>query len=769
MTNSVLDENMHQTINGIPFVKKSYQHALICLLLAAASLIVYWKVGGFDFIIFDDNLYVFQNRQVMKGLTPDSILWAFNLSKDAANPAYWHPLTWMSHMIDCQVFGLDAGKHHLVNLTIHIMNALLLYLVFHQMTGAVWKSAFVAALFAVHPLNVDSVAWIAERKNLLSTSFWFLTMMAYVRYAKRPSLYRYLPVFAAMATGLLAKPMLVTLPCVLLLMDFWPMGRVQPAFTGQGTAVPGPFHPASPARLIAEKVPLLVLSFISIILSVISLQHHNQIISQHTAPLSLRVENAIVSYIQYIGKIAWPRNMTIYYPFPDAIPFWQVAGALILLAAAFATVFFLLKKAPYLAVGWLWFIGTLLPVIGIIQGGRWPAVADRWTYVPAIGIFMIISWGGASLFRKLSEKTAVRAIAAIAAIAVLMLVSHNQLKHWKNSITLFSHALNVTKNNDVAHYNLGVALGEKGDMDQAIHHYYEGLKINPNMAEGHNNLANALIKKGMLDQAIAHFRHALELNPELVQAHSNLGNALIEKGLIDPAIEHFSQALKLDPEQAEAHINLGKALARKGEFEPAIRQFHQAMTLDPESAIAQNNLGNALAEKGDLDKAIDAFHQALKIDPDYAEVHNNLGNALARKGRLDEALYHYETIITEDRKDTITVKNRNALLSFLKPADQVNILFKTAVRFTGEKKYDRAIALFQRILTTRPDNPIIYYNISCLYALQNLKEPAIEWLEQAVDHGYDNWAKLKTDPDMNNIKDEPGYRRLLEKGEKKQK
>ncbi|MFZ2633431.1 MAG: tetratricopeptide repeat protein [Desulfosalsimonadaceae bacterium] len=649
---------MNQNISSITPVKKTYQHVVVCLLLIAATLIVYRNVRTYEFISFDDNLYVLKNPHVQQGLTLDSLLWAFNLSKDAENQSYWHPLTWISHMMDCRLFGLNAGKHHLVNLIIHIINVLLLFMVFHQMTGAIWKSAFVAALFAVHPLNVDSVAWIAERKNLLSTMFWLLTMMAWVRYARRPSLYRYLVVFAGMTAGLLAKPMLVTLPCVLLLMDFWPLNRLK-VFSDKSPAL-GIFRQASPVRLIVEKIPLLVLSVLSMLLSVIALHNQNQIVSAHFIPISLRIENAIISYVRYIVKIIWPQDMAIYYPFPDSIPLWQVSSSLILLTAAFAIVLFLHKKAPYLAVGWLWFIGTLTPVTGIIQGGLWPAIADRWTYVPAIGIFIIISWGGAALLSKVSKKPVLRAITPFIILTILIISSRNQVSYWENSITLFSHALDVTEHNDIAHYNLGVALGEKGNMDQAIFHYYEGLKINPNMTEGHNNLGNALIKKGMLDQAISHFNQALQLNPKLAQAHTNLGNAL------------------------------------------------------------------------------------------------------ARKGKLDEALYHYESIISESQPDSVTVKNRDALLSLLKPANRIDILFKAAMRFAGEKKYDRAVTLLRKGLEINPDQPNIYYNISCLYALQNRNEPAINWLQQAVDHGYDNWAKLKTDPDMNNIKDEPVYRRLTE-------
>lgn len=750
------------TDNPMKQIKKSYQHAIICLLLAATSLVIYWNVGNYEFINFDDNSYVWNNPYVKQGLTLNNIQWAFNLSGNSEDQNYWHPLAWISHMIDCQLFGLDAGKHHLVNLSIHILNSLLLYIVFFHMTGAMWQSAFVAALFSAHPLNVDSVAWIAERKNLLSTLFWLMTMLAYVYYSRRPSIYRYILVFTVMAAGLLAKPMLVTLPCVLLLLDFWPLGRLRLPFSGQETAGVKPFHGSTPVHLIAEKIPLLVLSLFSIIASMVSLQNQNQIVSEHIAPMSLRVENAIVSYVKYIAKIAWPTDMTIYYPFPEAIPLWQVTGALILLAAAFGAVFFSLRKAPYLSIGWLWFIGTLSPIIGIVQGGLWPEMADRWTYVPAIGLFVMTSWGGAAIVKKYSIKPAIAAILAFFILIPFILIAKNQTSHWQNSITLFSHSLEAGEDNEVARYNLGEGLGKKEKFDEAIIQYIEALKINPRLAKAHNNIGRILADKEQTDEAITRFRQALAIDPSLIEAHMNLGRALGNKGLTDESLAQFALALKIDPDKSEIYEDMGKAVAKKKLFDQAIDYFNHAIKMNPRSANAINGLGNAFAEKGDLDEAINKFHAVLKIDPDYKEVHNNLANALVRKGKLDEALYHYESIISDDRKENITVKNRDALLSFLKPGEQVNILFKTAVRFAGEKNYDKAVALFRKILSITPNNSIIYYNISCLYAIQNKKTEALDWLRQAVDHGYDNWEKLKTDPDMHNIKETPYFRSLVE-------
>ena len=436
--------------------KALFRHILVVILVNAAALAVYWNVGKFEFINFDDNLYVWDNPFVQKGFTIEGLKWAFSISKTTETWSYWHPLATISHMLDCQLFGLDAGKHHFINLFIHLINAILLYLVFYRMTGAFWRSVFVAILFAVHPLNVDSVAWIAERKNLLSTTFWMFTMLAYVYYSRRPSAARYFLVFTALSAGLMAKPMLVTLPFALLLMDFWPLRRLNLPFPSNDLKeIQSTFQSTSLVRLTFEKLPLLIISLISIMVSMGSLATQNAIIPHDAAPLTLRLQNALVSYVKYIGKILWPRDMAIYYPFPEAIPAWQMISAFILILTLTMVIFLLIKNAPYLAMGWFWFLGTLVPVIGIIQGGLWPEMADRWTYVPAIGIFIMMSWGGVAIIRRFRVPSAIGMIPAVLVLAFLMFIARGQAAVWQNSITLFSHALTAARENELAHYKPG--------------------------------------------------------------------------------------------------------------------------------------------------------------------------------------------------------------------------------------------------------------------------------------------------------------------------
>jgi tetratricopeptide (TPR) repeat protein len=747
---------------------------LISLFLVICTAAVYAPVRHHDFINHDDEIYVKDNKHVQAGLRSDSIQWAFSITKDDER-AYWHPFAWLSHMLDCQMFGVNAGYHHLANLLYHLVNVLLLFLVFTRMTSEIWKSAFMAALFAVHPLNVDSVAWIAERKNLLSTAFWFLTMLAYTRYARSPSLRRYVLVLAGMTAGLLAKPMLVTLPCVLLLMDFWPLKRITFAWQEKSDSIR--FPQSSLFLLISEKIPLLALSGISTALSTLSLQHCDQFISHDVVPMGLRVENAVVSYIKYILKIFWPRDMTIFYPFPAAIPLWQVLGALILLIAALLIIFRLAGKAPFLAVGWLWFYGTLVPVIGIVQGGRWPAIADRWTYVPAIGLFIVFSWGGAAVMEKITEKKAPKIIAASLILLSLMIVSSIQVKYWKNSITLFSHAIEVTKDNGLAHYNLGQAMGEAGDFDQAISHYYDALKINPRNNEAHVNLANALARKGKIDEAISHFNIALSIKPEDEYTHFNLAKALFQKGTPDEAAEHFKMALKLNPQMDSAYVGLGNVFAGKNQLNKAIEYTLKALEINPKNEVASENMGKLMRRQGNIAAAFLYFQKTAEINPDNEEAKSNLKQlAVIQKKIDDQAAEISEAIKTPPHDPSLYIKLGRLYQSSgyydraigqyekaleIQP-DLTQALYSLGITFTLTGRYDQAIPTFKKIVANEPDNASAYYNIACVYSRQNKKNDAVEWLQKAVDRGYDNWNNLTSDPDLDNIKDEPGFRKLME-------
>ena len=627
-------------------MRKSPKILFITIGLAIVTIAVYWQVQEFNFINFDDNLYVRNNQHVIHGFSFKNLIWAFN--PDTTDRAYWHPLTWISHMTDVEFFGLNAGAHHIVNLFFHIANSLLLFLVLHLMTGAIWKSAFVAAVFALHPVNVDSVAWIAERKNLLSTFFWMLTMLAYIYYSRKPDILRYFLVFFTLALGLLAKSMLVTLPCVLLLIDFWPLGRMALGQKGLPTQprIDLMFQTNSLSRLIVEKIPLLGLSFTTIYLSAFSLQVNNQLISQTSIPMTLRIENAIVSYVVYLWKLIWPVHLAVFYPFPKFIPFWQPFGAALFLIAVSALIFAKARKSPWLATGWLWYLGTLVPVIGLVQGGLWPALADRWAYVPFIGVFIMIAWGVAESIPHFRLKQAGLTVSAAVLLCALSAVTWIQAGHWKNSQTLFEHALRVNPNNFIAHKTIGDVEHSMGNNKEAIYHYQKAIQIEPNYEEAYNNLGTVLLSLDHYDAAISRFKKAIQVNSRYIEAHFNLGTALLQKGQVDEAINSFFNALAMDPEFIEARINLANALMQQGKITEAVRNFQIILEKHPDNVEANMNMGAAMARLGQINAALACYQTALKSDPYNPEAHNNMGVLLVQKNMLAEARAHFQNALS---------------------------------------------------------------------------------------------------------------------------
>jgi tetratricopeptide (TPR) repeat protein len=621
-----------------------------------ATLLVYWQVRSHDFVNLDDNLYVTENRHVQAGFTREGILWAFT-STQASN---WHPLTWLSHMLDCELFGLEAWGHHLTNMLLHVINSVFLFLLFSRMTGAFWQSAFVAALFALHPLHVESVAWISERKDVLSTLFWILTMWAYVRYVTSPGAGRYLLVFLLLGLGLMAKPMLVTLPFVLLLMDYWPLGRFQTGQSGHpitrtnqnpNTAS---YQGSRTLSLVWEKVPLIGLSAASSIVTYL-VQHSGGAIQSFTLfPLNTRVANALVAYVSYIGKMIWPRNLAVFYPHPGKVAVWQAVGAGLLILILSALVIRAAKRHPYLSVGWLWYLGTLVPVIGVVQVGA-QSMADRYTYVPFIGLFAMVAWGVPQLTARWRFRRLVLSISTGFLLSVLITCTWVQAGYWRNSISLFEHALKVTTDNYLAHVSLGIALYKQGRVDEAIAHYEESMQITSNYSIAHNSLGAAFLGQGKLREAITHFSQALQIDPNYEDARANLRIALQEigkgggeaeghnrqaialagEGKLDEAITHLSEALRIRPDFAEAHYNMGNILAQQGKLDEATVHFSNVLRIKPNYAEAHNNLGIALARQGKLNDAVDHFSEALRIRPNFAEAKNNLKRVLRQAGRSE--------------------------------------------------------------------------------------------------------------------------------------
>lgn len=530
---------------------------LLGLALLVITLAVYWQVGNHEFLNYDDNDYVTENSHVAAGLTGPSVAWAFT-SLEAAN---WHPVTWLSHMADVSFYGMNPRGHHLTNLFIHTASALLLFLLLLRLTGAPWQSVFVAALFALHPLHVESVAWVSERKDLLSAFFGFLSLLFYADYAVRRKGAAYLLSTLAFALGLMAKPMLVTLPLLMLLIDFWPLGRF--GTNGRHTSERSTRFSGRLAPLVKEKIPFMTCSLLSAAVTVYAQQKWGAISDLQAMPLGLRVENALTAYGTYLAKTFWPRDLAVFYPIPVSIPLWQAIcsmGALLVVSVA---VIRFRRRHPWLPVGWFWFLLTLLPVIGLVQVGS-QAMADRYTYIPLIGLFIMVAWGVPALAERLPYRQGILGTVAGAALLALAAVTWQQLQYWRDDISLYRHDLQVTTGNYLMHNHLGIIYRYKGDLDGAIREYGEAIRIEPNFAESHNNLGIALAGKGNLEGAIREFREALAINPDYPQAHNNLGVTLADMGDLDGAIREYRATLAINPTDAEASSNLERALTQRG-------------------------------------------------------------------------------------------------------------------------------------------------------------------------------------------------------------
>ncbi len=597
----------------------------IAVVLVAIILFIYAPVLNYGFLSYDDPAYVSRNAQVLRGLTGKGVLWAFT----TGHSANWHPVTWLSHMLDVQMYGMNAGLHHLTNLLLHIANALLLFALLFRTTGAWRRSAVVAALFAAHPLHVESVAWIAERKDVLSTLFWMLTMHAYVNYVGKPRLSRYLMVVAVFGLGLMSKPMLVTLPFVLLLFDVWPLGRVR--FEAGQLQVW--------LRLVREKVPLFMMATASSVVTIMVQWSGGTVKSFRAAPLYERAANALVSYVAYLGQTVWPRNLAAYYPYGHASFWWVVASASVLIVA-FIIVTRFYRDHPYILVGWLWYVFTLVPVIGLIQVGA-QARADRYTYVPLIGAFILGTWGiPAALERWRYRRVALQAAACIL-VCALAAAARSQVRYWESDLALWEHAVQVTADNYFARTNLGFALIGGGDLSAGIAQYAESLRINPDSAETHNALGTALLRQGQLDAAMEQYTVALRIDPRFADAHGNRGIVLAQRGNTEEALSEFRKALEISPDHPEIQYNFGFALANQGRLDEAISCYRKALAMRPDYPDAHLQMGNAFARKGMLGEAEIEFTRALQIKPDYADAHHNLGVILLRQNRQDEAAAHF--------------------------------------------------------------------------------------------------------------------------------
>jgi tetratricopeptide (TPR) repeat protein len=641
------------------------RHLGVCLFLSIIILAVYGQVGQHEFLNIDDPTYVTKNAFVKKGLTLDGLGWAFSLENK--DKTYWHPLTWISHMLDVHLYGMDAGRHLFTNVLLHIINSILLFSILRRMTHALWPSAIVASLFALHPLNIEAVAWVTERKSVLSTTFWMLTLGVYQFYAQRRTPARYLAVSAVFGLGLMAKPMLVTLPFVLLLLDYWPLERLRPDKSDDGDKI-------SPIlRRVLEKLPLFLLSAGAVYVASLSLQRQGNFISLAAVPLNLRIGNALISCVKYIIKMILPLNLSVFYPYPERLPLWQPAGALLILAGLSVLVIRHYRDRPYLLVGWLWYLGTLLPVLGLVQAGLWPAMADRFAYIPLIGLFIIVAWGGYELFSRYRNlKFGFAAAAAI--LFSLMVATWMQLGHWRNSIAIFHQALRVDDSNPLAHNNLGVALR----------------------------------KRGRLSEAIAHYDAAIRLKPDYPAAHHNLGLALLRVGRFDEAVIHFRQAMQMKPADAAIKNGLKTALDAQREMNETIAAMQRALEKTPDDPLLHYRLANLCHRNRDTPKAIRHYKKALALRPDFKEALNDL-----------------------------------------------------AIVFAVNGDYENALAALKQMVTLQPDNPVHYYSMASVLARQNKVDESIDWLKRAIQRGFRDLGRIKTDENLDNIRKSPRYQQLV--------
>jgi len=700
---------------------------VICLLIVAVTWVVFEQTVRYEFVNFDDDIYVYDNPRITAGLTLQGIGWAFSHSYGY----YWAPLLALSYRMDYQLYGLWPGGYHLINVLVHGATAVLLFLILREMTGALWRSAFVASVFAVHPLRVESVAWVTERKDVLSGLFFVLTLGAYVSYVRhlgsKGSRGRYLAVAFLFAMGLMSKPpSLVTLPFVLLLLDYWPLNRFGQPVSADVRAKTIRWQDSFTVfkGLVIEKIPLFALSAASCAVTILTGTQILMPVEHHS--IAARLGNAIASYMAYLGQTFYPANLAVFYPFPaSSVASWKILSSLVLLASISVIVFALRRSHRYLVVGWLWYLGMLTPMIGVIQAGE-QARADRFTYLPQIGLLLLIAWAMGDLCASRRYGRLVLCVGALMAVAALMACAHLQTTRWKNSESLWSHTLACTSDNNIAHNNLGTALLQTGRADEAAIHFQKALEVQPKYPEAHNNLGNVFFQKGRVDEAIAHYQKALEINPKFALARYNLGVTFLQNRRVPEAVGYFQRALEIEPDFAKAHYNLGIALVQLGRLSEAIVHYNKALEINPNYAEAEYNLGIALLQIGRLNDAISHYNKALVINPNYVEAHNNLGTALVQLGQVSDAVAHFQRAM-EINPLNVEAQNNMALVLATFP--------ETRVR-NGSK----AVELAERAdHLTGNRNASISATLAAAYAeagrFSNAVETAKRALQLATDQG----------------------------------
>lgn len=624
---------------------------IICLALAVVTTALYWPVTHHDFVNVDDPRFIYQNTHVEAGLTWPGVVWAFR----TLYTENWQPLTWLSHMLDCQLFGLNAGGHHLTSLLFHLANSLLLFAWLNSLTQATWRSAFVAAFFAWHPLHVESVAWACERKDMLSTFFWLLALMAYTSYAQvtrsgsngksntaiHPAIF-YALTLVFFACGLMSKPMVVTLPCVLLLLDLWPLKRF--GFPGNTQTLPDKNAARTITWLIMEKIPFLLLAGAISVATLFAQKEGGALSSLGGMPLTMRVANSLINYTTYLGQTFWPADLAYFYPYVHARPMSLIFGAALLLVVVTGWSLWRIRQEPYLLVGWLWFLGTLVPTIGLVHVGI-QSRADRYMYIPSIGLFILLVWGLTRLFERLPGRDKILPVAGGAALVSCLMAASIQISYWQNSITLSKHAIAVTQNNYVAYESLGRALYELGLKDQALACYKKSVEIEPEFPQSQFNLGLSLRERGQLPEAVEHFTAAVNLAPNRYETRSALGQTFLMMNHLDDAVVQFSEAVKLAPDSAEVQRGLAVALARQGNVTNALPHFAEAVRLATTNADDRFDYGLALLDTHQPAAAAAQFAEELKLTPNETKAHYRLAQALQQQDQPAEAVAQYQAAL----------------------------------------------------------------------------------------------------------------------------
>ncbi|MBI5200891.1 MAG: tetratricopeptide repeat protein [Elusimicrobia bacterium] len=743
----------------------SSKTAWVCIGLVAATLAVYAPVRHFGFVNYDDGAYVTANPQVLAGLTPNSIEWAWTTGYFA----YWHPLTWLSLMLDVELYGTSGGGFHVTNLLLHLASTLLLFAALRAATGNLERSAFVAALFAVHPLHVETVAWVAERKGVLSTFFWTLALWAYVRYVREPRPVRYLAVLSFFALGLMSKPMVVTLPCVLLLLDFWPLGRL-PCDAGKRE-----FWLAA-LRLVAEKVPLFLLAVGLGLLTLGIVEAQGNMVTTADFPWWPRAAYAAVSYVQYLGMTLWPSRLAAFYLFPNTLSGWTVVACGL---GLFATSLIALREAaarPYLLVGWLWFLGAFTPMIGLIQS-EGQTMADRYTYLPLTGLFIMAAWGGAELFARWRRGPAALKGAAALALAACVLTARAQVFVWAGDLPLWTHALAAAQESHIAHNNLGAALQGAGRTDEAMAHFSKALGIRASFGEPHNNMASAYLTKGKFAEAEEHLAEALRLMPQSAEVRANAGLLLAIRGKIDAAAVQFAESIRLSPTLPLAHIGLGTARASRGRYAEAIALFSAALRLAPDSVNGHYNLAVALAAQGKNQEAVRHLEAVLRLEPQHADArrewarikagsrkagerlkfswglpgpgleHHLRGGIFFKERRFSEAAAEYAQALTAQPRDVEAEGNLGLSLANQGRMEEAILHYSKALRLdpnyalahsnlgialNAQARRSEALFHFSEAVRLKPDYAEARANLGIALAQQGKDREALAQLSEAV-------------------------------------